>query len=736
VAQARQGYSPEEEGYYAMDIGFASMCLETALFGLKADALQQIIAKSARVANSLLLEKAIVISQCVEADDLLVHRRVAYALCSLDVPLPTEPAARRIQVYDARADTLASLARALGSVGEVGQAEKAADSIPDPTRRRDASSQIALALADAGFVEAAIQVIKRNDDLYEPSEAWSRAKAIGAVATHATRMRRTGDLRYLADLASGITDEGARLQSLVAVGLEMVKCGDRDGVNQLATEVRRLVDPREKAKGLAAMANLAARVGVHETPIRMLTDAQAIENEWARAEAIAGISQALSMLNERDRLTAALETLEGIRGDGARADALKGIVQAFVRAGDVEGIYRTVTFLDGLDEFQRAKLLGGREIMVCDGLIYTLYDWGRRLLGIPRAFALLGCTDGVYHCLKLASNLRQDSLRSDSIVGVLLGLAKCSPDKALSQFRTLANDMRDPRRTGELLVEIAQSYVESGDVNALEKVLFEGRLLKDPYARATVISEVARLFAAVDQVDGLRRTCEALEKSFTYEAAKAEAVIGVARAAAQVKDHAVLQRTLDCADSQLYEPSRAKALGGVACAAMRAGATEIVTDALSQSLALLRESTGSSGLDRSDTVDAIADMLRQLSDATDPAILSQVVGTIRELGPEFHRVRGYLEQGRSGILTATANALAAAQDQGALSEVRAITESRPECDEYAYASLGVATALTKLNMSDDAMATLAGVFLRTGGENRRCVLEALKTNRNVAGGSR
>jgi hypothetical protein len=46
-AQARQGYPPEDQGYYAMDIGFASMRLEAALFGLKADALQQVIAKSA-----------------------------------------------------------------------------------------------------------------------------------------------------------------------------------------------------------------------------------------------------------------------------------------------------------------------------------------------------------------------------------------------------------------------------------------------------------------------------------------------------------------------------------------------------------------------------------------------------------------------------------------------------------------------------------------------------------------
>ena len=82
--------------------------------------------------------------------------------------------------------------------------------------------------------------------------------AIRAVATACKREPRTCGLRYLASLSSEITDEPARLQAQVAVGLAMVERSDRDGLKQIAAEVNRLVHPSTRAEGLAAMANLLA----------------------------------------------------------------------------------------------------------------------------------------------------------------------------------------------------------------------------------------------------------------------------------------------------------------------------------------------------------------------------------------------------------------------------------------------------------------------------------------------
>jgi hypothetical protein len=125
-------------------------------------------------------------------------------------------------------------------------------------------------------------------------------------------------------------------------------------------------------------------------------------------------------------------------------------------------------------------------------------------------------------------------------------------------------------------------------------------------------------------------------------------------------------------------------------------------------------------------VEAIADMLRQLSRTTDPALLSKVVGALRGLGSEFYRIRGYLEQGRAGILAATAISVAAVRDLSALDELRTISESFIKCDEYSYASIGMATALIQLNRSDvDTSSLVAGAFLRAGGQSRDCVFETL-----------
>jgi hypothetical protein len=675
----------------------------------------------------MLLEKAIAVSQGVEHDDLSVQRRVAYALSGLDAHAPNEAAGRGIKVHDGRAVALTSLARALGSVGDVEQAARVADSIPDPSARRDASGQISQALADAGSVQAAIHVIERVDDL-DGSGAWTRAMAIKAVATACRSGPPTGDLRYLAGLASGIKDEPARLQAYVAVGLAMVERSDRDGLKQITAEVERLEHPNTRAEGLAAMANLMARIGIHEMPIQMLTEAQAIEDEWARAEAIAGVSQALAVLNQRNHIAAALEALEGIKKDGARAHALNGVIQGFVRAGDVQGVHRAFTFLRGFeDEFSQAEVVGGPRVGLSYGatdIIHTLYDYEQSRFGMARAFAQLGSGDGISKCLAVATSLQVERHRSDALVGVLLALAMYSPDDAFNQFRAFADHI-DDSGIAELLVGIAGSYAESGDLNALDRVLSEGRLIGDPSARATVISEVARLFAEGDQVEGVRRACGIVEQSFTSEAAKADAIVGLAKAAAQVKDESVLRRALKCAPSVWYEPPRACALGGVVCAAMRAGATEIATDGLAQTLALLRETSGGSGEVRRGVVEAVADMLLQLSDAADPAILLQVVRSLRELGSEFHRIRGYLEQGRSGILAATASAVAATHDLQALEELRTIAESLPGCDEYSCASTGVATALARLSMSEHALAALAGVFLRIGRESRADAFEAL-----------
>jgi hypothetical protein len=710
-----KNFDPDTAGYYAMEIGFATLRLEQRLMSEKMDAFHVIISALALIASPRQLGLAVSAASTINNNELVVLRRVCHALIGTtdyqeleqvsDVEM-TEDGARKNWAFGRKEWALNSVALALAKVGQHARARQVAAGIEDLGIRADALCGLAAILARAGEFALALEILETVEDT-EAGMSWSKKAAIVIL----TRLAGQDWASRLLAVAESITNDDARAQALVAVALVFADSGDREGLRRVVNDVQVIEYEHLRAEALGAVAQALARAGDLEMLRHCLLAVRGIVEPWSRVVYLVGVCLGLGRMEDLDGLNRAL-TLAVEIDEQARSTALRGIARAMAQAGDKAGIKRVFAATQAIqDERERAIVLGGPRLVLTyqdTDLIHEMYVSDQARVGVASALAELGDFDCIQQAFDFVSSMEDTDSRTEGLTGVIIAMAKTGNSDLLS--RALALIESEGLSEG-FISSMTEAMASRRDANGLQRILTVAEETEDPYLRAQALTCLAKAYSALSDVQGLEKTLS-LAEAYTYEAAKADAVAGVALALAQGKDKDVvrLRRVLAAAASVSYEPPRSEALCNVANAAALAGEQQLAAEAAQRAITVAKEYNGE-GIEQ-----AQVSAVRILSRTPDKKML----GLALSMANVITRANE-----KRDALTIVADAMDQVGDRDGLKELLLFTERIPEEWVYVNVLRSVAAALDRIGEGDLALSAWARAFARIKLADRPQVFDAL-----------
>ncbi|MCD2193605.1 trypsin-like peptidase domain-containing protein [Actinomycetospora endophytica] len=271
-----------------------------------------------------------------------------------------EQTAREILEPGARADVLTALAGALAAAGEYDRAEQAAREISHPDDRARALVTLVRALAAAGEHDRAAANATRAEQIthqiLEPRyRAWVLANLAEGLAVAGEHDRATAIATRAEEAARASTDLGDRAESLTELVEALGAAGEHDRAAALATHAEQVIhelpDPGGRgrflyalASGFAHLARAVGAAGEHGRAAAIASRAEQVIHELPevldpgeRARALADLAEALAAIGQRDRgatiVTQAALATRSVPDPGERARALADLASVLAAIG-------------------------------------------------------------------------------------------------------------------------------------------------------------------------------------------------------------------------------------------------------------------------------------------------------------------------------------------------------------------------------------------------------------------
>ncbi|MFE9889041.1 alpha/beta fold hydrolase [Streptomyces scopuliridis] len=408
-----------------------------------------------------------------------------------------ETVARALTDPAERAQTLTLAAAVVAEKGDrdvaramACDAEKAARAVEETGQRNRLLGQLAPAFAHAGDLDRAVEVLR------EVTDPMQRARGYSAMAEDAVK---GGDQERIKSLVSdaeraarALEDARERSHTLSELACAFALLGDAEHAGDLLGDV---VDPEQRARGLAAMARAAVKSGGRERAQEWVRDAEtaarAAINSWGRVRALAALSRAAAVTGDevlaRDLLLGAEATVDTVTLPAQRELAIAEVIMAAVKSGDLDRAERLTLTIK--DPTAKARALAGRSrthadegdreraltaLLEAGSIGRTLTDPGEKtglFAELSRVATLIGDPERarrlVLDAETAAEAITIPAQQEWRLAELVRAVASSDTDRAEGMARAYADTHADPDRDPDdavrILAAAAEGIAEAGD---------------------------------------------------------------------------------------------------------------------------------------------------------------------------------------------------------------------------------------------------------------------------------
>jgi len=456
-------------------------------------------------------------------------------------------------------------------------AETVVGQIEDSNTRAQALRDVAVALANAGLADQALDAAGQIEN------PWQRAETLAGIAK---ALANAGLADLALDAAGQIEDSNTHAQALRDVAVALANAGLADLALDAAGQIE---NSRQHAEALVDVARVLASASLTDA----LDMAEAFDSaEWitrscerARALGIAGALAGAGLVGQVFDATGCVEEF------GRRAWVLSGIAKALAGAGLVDRALDTAGRIE--DPRQHAQVLADvAKILVWVGLMDAFKaagrikdPWGRAwaLAGVVGALVGVGLVDRALEAVKEAARAagrieapRQRAEALAGIAGVLVGVGLVDwAFEAAEEAVRVVGRIESSWTRERVLVGIAEALAGMGLV---DRAFEAAERIENPGTRADALTGVARVLVGMGLADRALNAAAQIEDTWT----RAWALSGVAKALAgiakELAGKGLVDRALEAAEQIENSQQRAQALAGVAKALAGAGLVDRALD--------------------------------------------------------------------------------------------------------------------------------------------------------------
>ena len=568
---------------------------------------------------------------------------------------------------------------------------------------KEASIQIATALAYAGESQSALKVLDRIGNDY------SKADALGKVAESYIRL---GDKEKSSALLSDMIkiaermDDGGKAYALRLIGESYIQLGDKGKAGSLLSErvklVERFSDDQYKARLLSEIARSYVRLGEAMKAGAFLKEAinilERTSDDQSKAYTLGAIADSYSAIAETLKdgapLKEAIKAAGQIRDSRTKAASLSKIVQSYARLGK--------TMKDGSlikEAIKAAEQIG---------------DY-RSLGAIVESYAGLGDKEKARvmreHAIRTVERISGNQSKAYALKVISLSYAdrgKTLRNGALlKEALKIADRISDGHSKAAVLSAIRTSYAQLGetmkDGALLKEALKIAERTNDAQSKAYALKATADSYARLGRTmkDGalLKEALKIAERTSDAQS-KAADLSEIARSYAQIGDkekaRALLEDSIKTAERISDSQSKTFALNAIARSHFRLGETM-------KGGALLKEALDTSeragdGRFKADALSAIARSYIEFGKTMrDMAMMKEGLKTLERVGDGYSIVAD---------LKAIAEFGETMKDGALLEEAVKIADRIGDDSQKAYALNGIADSYVRLGDKGKARALL------------------------------